>query len=80
MVSPIENPIARGVACIIASAIAWGIASPIVRVNAGIIASAIASNIDKVDVNGSARSTGPAVPLKLTAQNCSGVLLCQFTF
>lgn len=54
--------------------------SPIARVNAGIIASTIANNIDKVEVNGSARSTRPAGPLKLTAQNCSGVLLCQFTF
>ena len=80
MVSPIENPIARGIACIIASPIAKGIASPIARVNAGIIASTIANNIDKVEVNGSSRSTRTAGPLKLTAQNCSGVLLCQFTF
>ena len=68
----IASSIARVNACIIASAIARGIAC--------IIASTIASNIDKVEVNGSARSTRPAGPLKLTAQNCSGVLLCQFTF
>ncbi|MCK0526110.1 hypothetical protein [Anaerobiospirillum sp. NML120449] len=50
MVSPIENPIAR----VDASAIARGIAC--------IIASTIANNIDKVEVNGSARSTRPAGP------------------
>lgn len=80
MVSPIENPITWG----ISSSIARGISSPIARVNVCIIArgiaSAIANNIDKVEVNDSARSTRPAVPLKLTAQDRSGVLLCQFTF